>query len=58
MDRNDRYALDAAKEITIARMTNITAAVTKDCGEDTANFFEAVFTRIQKIARDAEEANK
>lgn len=55
MDRAGKYALDAAKEITIARMSNSTLTISKDSGENVADFYEAIFNRIRNIADTTEE---
>lgn len=54
MDRSTTYALDAAKEITIARVSNATTVPNKDAGEQVADFYEEIFNRIKKIAQEAE----
>lgn len=54
MDRKVNYALEAAKEITISRVSNTTIAVTKEGGEHVADFYEAVFKKILEIAKQAE----
>lgn len=51
----NKYALDAAKEITIARMSNVDCGVTKENGEDVADFFEAVYRKIVQLAKEEVE---
>lgn len=50
MDSTLKYALDAAKEITIARMENSSIATSKNGGKAVADFYEEVFKKIQKLA--------
>lgn len=54
MDRAVSYALDAAKEITIACVSNETTPVCKDGGELVADFYEAIYEKILEIAKNAE----
>ena len=55
MDRNVSYALDAAKAITISRVSNSTAAINKQGGECVADFYEAIFNKILEIAQNADK---
>lgn len=52
MDRIVSYALDAAKEITVARVSNTAIVPSKDSGEQIADFYEAIFNRIMEIAKN------
>lgn len=54
MDHDLRYALDAAKEITVAKMSNSETRANKSGGEDVAGFYEAVFKKILKLTQSAE----
>lgn len=54
MDGISRVAFDAAKEITISYLNGATSPACKETGEDIADFFEAVYSRALKIAKDAE----
>lgn len=47
-----KYALDAAKEITIAAFHNYSETVDELCGKDTVKFFETVYSAILKLAQD------
>ena len=47
-----KYALDAAKEITIAAFHNYSETVDELCGKDTVNFFETVYSAILKLAQE------
>ena len=55
LNREERYALDAAKEITIARMSSADCRVTKEGGEGVADFFEAVYRKILQLAKEEVE---
>lgn len=55
MDRASKYALDAAKDITVARMANTTISPGKQGGENVAEFFEAIYNKIFEIAKNATE---
>lgn len=52
MDRAKTYALDAAKEITISRVSNTTLGISKDGGEQVASFYEAIFKKVYELAKD------
>lgn len=54
MDNANVYALDAAKEITIARMTNVSIAANKVGGENVAEFYETVYRKILELAKESE----
>ena len=54
MSRAVNYALEAAKEITIARVSNTNLSVTKEGGERVADFYEAVYNKILEIANNAD----
>ncbi len=52
MNRPKQYAIDAAKEITIAAMSSTENAAPWMCAENVAEFFEAVYNKILEIAED------
>lgn len=52
MDRYDRYALDVAKEITIAKMSSAPFGADKTTGEAAAAFFEAVYRKIAELVQE------
>lgn len=52
MDDALRYALDAAKEITVARMENSTIATSKDGGKSVAAFYEEIFRKVLSLANE------
>lgn len=53
MTRASKYALDVAKEITVARMSNTAITPDKNGGENVADFFEVIYNKIFEIAKDA-----
>ena len=55
MDRAGKYALDAAKEITIARMSNTEIRVTKEGGANVAAFYEEIFNKIRELSQKIED---
>lgn len=55
MTRASKYALDAAKEITVARMSNTNISANKAGGESVADFFEAIYTKVLEIAKDVDD---
>lgn len=50
MTHSERYALDAAKEIVIARMSNTSLHINKEGGESVAEFYEAIYRKIAELA--------
>lgn len=52
MDRTKTFALDAAKEITVSRVSNTNLCINKDGGEDVADFYEAIFKKVYELAKD------
>lgn len=54
MDHAMRYALDAAKEITIAKMGNSETRANKEGGKSVAEFYEEVFKKILELEKGAE----
>lgn len=52
MDGALKYALDAAKEITAARMENTNMAPTKDGGKAVADFYEEIFRKVLSLATE------
>ena len=55
MNRPDRYALDATKEITIAAMQSSSEKTPWANGADVAAFFETVYSKIYEIAKREED---
>lgn len=49
-----KYALDAAKEITIAKLNSSDMAPTENNGKNVANFFEAVYKKVLELAESDE----
>ena len=52
MDRSKKYAIEAAKEITVAVMSEGNLRVDKAGGESVGDFFQAVYSKIEEIAKD------
>ena len=55
MTRESSFALDAAKEITIARVSNATVSPNKEGGENVAEFFEAIYNKVLELAKSGQE---
>lgn len=55
MNHMERYALDATKEIVIARMSNANLSANKAGGEAVADFFAAIYSGIKKIVDETEK---
>ena len=55
MNRASKYALDAAKEITVSRMSDTNIVVCKEGGEAVADFFEAIYNKILEVAKDVDD---
>ena len=55
MDRSKKFAIEAAKEITIAFLANNNLHATTETGEDVGDFFQAVYAKVGEIARDVPE---
>lgn len=53
MDRSDRYALDAAKEMTIAKLSNANITINSESGKHVADFFEEIYKKVSEIAKEA-----
>ena len=49
--RSERYAIDAAKEIVIAKMSNSSLVANKENGENVAEFFESIYKKIVELAK-------
>lgn len=52
MDRAKTYALEAAKDITVSRVSNTNLGINKDGGEQVAAFYEAIFKKVYELAKD------
>ena len=52
MDRSKKYAIEAAKEITVAVMSEGNLRVDKAGGESVGDFFQAVYSKIEEIAKE------
>lgn len=52
MDRSKKYAIDAAKDITMAMVCEGNIRVDKFGGESVGDFFQAVYSKIEEIAKD------
>lgn len=55
MRPSSKFALEAAKEITVARMSNVNISATQNGGESVAAFYEAFFRKINELAREADD---
>lgn len=53
MDRSSSLALDIAKDITVACVSQTQLAVTASAGEGAAAFFEAVYNKVKQLADSA-----
>ena len=53
MQKAQKYAIDAAKEITITLLQNTQSYSTGDGGESVGNFFQAVYRKVLEIAKEA-----
>lgn len=53
MTSAQEYALNAAKEITVARMSNTNLSIGKDGGDHVAEFFEAIYKTVLELAKEA-----
>ena len=51
MDPIERYALDTAKEIVVAKMANATIHASKDSGTQVADFFEEIYKRVLALSK-------
>lgn len=49
MNRNERLAFEAAKDIVVARMATISVPVNKEDGKATGEFFEEVYKKLLEI---------
>ncbi len=52
MNRPKQYAIDAAKEITIAAMSSTESSAPWMSDETVAEFFETVYKKVLEIAED------
>ena len=48
-------ALEIAKEITVAKMSNATTQVTKAGGESVAAFYEAIFKKVIELSKESKD---
>ncbi len=55
MEHAGKYALDSAKEITIAAMQYETFHADKNSADGAAIFFETVYRKIKELADDVED---
>lgn len=51
MDPIKRYALDIAKEIIVAKMSNSTIHPNKENGVQVADFFEEIYKRVLALSK-------
>ena len=51
MDPIKRYALDIAKEIVVAKMSNSTIHPNKENGVQVADFFEEIYKRVLDLSK-------
>ena len=54
MDGINQLAFNAAKEITISCLNGMQFRINAESGETVADFFEAIYNRALKIAKEAE----
>ena len=52
MDRTKTFALAIANEITVSRVSNTNLGISKEVGEDVADFYEAIFKKVYELAKD------
>ncbi len=50
-----KYALDAAKEITVSRMSNTNMGATKSGGKCVAEFYEEIFKKVYELSKATED---
>lgn len=55
MESTLKYALDAAKEITVAKLSNSNVAATKDGGKNVAEFYQEIFEKIRDLSREQKD---
>lgn len=55
MRQTEKYAIDAAKEITIALLQNTQAHPNKAGGENVGDFFQAVYSKVLEIAKEVSD---
>lgn len=55
MESTLKYALDAAKEITIAKVSNSNVTATKDGGKNVSEFYQEVFDKILDLSRERKD---
>jgi len=55
MNRSKKYAIEAAKEITIAFVSNNETCASQEMGEEVGDFFQAVYKKVEEIAKDVPE---
>ena len=51
MTRAEQFALDAAKEIMIARVGNTNLSISKEGGEQIADCYEAIYKKLLELAK-------
>lgn len=51
MSRESHFALEAAKEITIAHVGSTNLIPSKDAGKQVAEYYEEVFKKILELAK-------
>lgn len=49
----NQFAITAAKEIVVAKMTSSTVKADKESGKDAADFFEEVYSRILSLSSNS-----
>lgn len=55
MPRPQSFALEAAKEITVAALQGGDHTVVGDTGEDVALFYESVYRKILKLSSETDD---
>lgn len=55
MQKPQKYAIDTAKEITIALLQNTQAYSTGEGGESVGDFFQAVYRKVLEIAKEVSD---
>lgn len=55
MHRPNNFALTAAKEIVVAKMSNTSIVPCKKSGKEVAEFFEEIYNMIAKLATESDD---
>lgn len=55
MRHTEKYAIDAAKEITVALLQNTQVHTNREGGENVGDFFQAVYAKVLEIAKNVSD---